>query len=180
MGNEQRLKTLAAIFLKNASSQLADGSTWLHEHHDEMLNKDHLDLSVEDLVGLMHAACTNDEYDANLYCLATHIPLPDSKGLDLQYPNDLNSAIYQNIQQGEPPSLNLYTRKNLFHDMRGFKHQYRVLYESDQTPQELSCCGVVFSYITHPFSDTYPASPSDPPDPTWSRSVSMMHCPELQ
>jgi len=173
-------QTIADDFLKNASSQLAEGSQWLHDHHDWMFNKEHSDLNVDDIVGLMIAACISDKYDANLYFLITHIRLPDSDGISLDYPKDLIAAIRDNKQQDEPPSLNLHHRVDLARSMSGSKHNYTVRFDSDQVPQHLPKCGIIVTYNTFPLSDTYTISPDDPTDPTWSRSISLTHCPEIR
>jgi|GEM_PF-5839920 len=175
MGNEQRLKTLAANFLKNASSQLADGSTWLHEHHDEMFEKNHNELTEEDIAGLMRAACENSEYDQSRYRLVTSIPLKDSDGIQLLHPTSLKDAIAENIQEvHEPPSLNLHHRADLLSSIPWLT-MFQTRFKDDQVPDCLRQCRVAIKYSTWPFDDKL----VNPVEPEWSRSISLIHIPEI-
>jgi len=174
MPNDQ-IQKIADDFLKNASWQLADGSSWLHEHHEGMFEKEHSDLTVDDIVNLMHAACESREYDAEKYILITIIPLTDFDGIKLEHPTDLAIAIAENIEENyEPPSLNLIHRSGLKSSLLGGT-QFRVRYTQDQIPDQLRECGVVIWYSTWPFDDNL----IDPKESGWSRSITIMHAPEI-
>ncbi len=172
---DDQIQRIADDFLKNASWQLADGSSWLHEHHEEMFEKEHSDLTVDDVVNLMHAACVSREYDAEKYMLMTIIPLTDFDGIKLEHPTDLAIAIAENVKKvHEPPSLNLVHRSIQKSSLLGGT-QFRVRYTQDQTPDQLRECGVVIWYSTWPFDDNL----IDPEETEWSRSIYMMHMPEI-
>ena len=174
MPNDQT-QSIADNFLKNASWQLADGSSWLHEHHDGMLDKPPESLTENDIIDVMHAACVSSEYDAEKYMLMTIIPLTDFDGIKLEHPADLAIAIAENIEENyEPPSLNLIHRSGLKSSLLG-QTQFRVRYTQDQTPDQLRECGVVIWYSTWPFDDNL----IDPEEPGWSRSITIMHAPEI-
>lgn len=169
------VQRIADDFLQNASSQLAEGSRWLHEHHDGMLDKSPESLTETDIVDIMHAACVSSDYDANKYMLVTSIPLIDSDGIKLLHPTDLAKAIAENIKQNyEPPSLNLHHRSDLLSSLLG-QTQFRVRYTHDQIPDHLRKCNVAIWYSTWPFDNNL----INPEETEWSRSITMMHIPEI-
>jgi len=165
-----KIDEMAKDFLDNVSWQLAEGSKWLHAHHDGLFDKALADLTVGDLVGLMQAVCESDAYDSERYLVCTTIPLSESEQIRIDFPLNLEAALGEN--QGlnnEPPSLNIFHRAAVIASVAG-SFGFRAIFEAECVPASLRNCGVRI---------WYGCSPYDKSDLTeWSRSIYMMHLPE--